>query len=160
MLRWNILHHCLLERLVTVASSSGSKEEVSKKLNKLDQEGEACMKHAKKKCCQLGKDSILPRSIAMDSPVPSLQVPLAMACREDKKLGEPETHCPAVPDQRPIPALGQRHQAAPGAWGYTKRSAIIFVSTGNATASNNSITVLKLLKNGRTKLLNIKSSRS
>jgi hypothetical protein len=39
--------------LVTAASSSGSKEEVSKKLNKLDQEGEAYMKHAKKKCCRL-----------------------------------------------------------------------------------------------------------
>jgi hypothetical protein len=50
MLQRNILCHCLLERLVTVASSSGSKEEVSKKLNKLDQEGEAYMKHTKKKC--------------------------------------------------------------------------------------------------------------
>jgi hypothetical protein len=53
MLQRNILCHPLLERLVTAASSSGSKEEVSKKLNKLDQEGEAYMKHAKKKCCRL-----------------------------------------------------------------------------------------------------------
>jgi hypothetical protein len=50
----------------------------------------------------------------MDAPVPSLQVPLVMACQEDKKSGEPEMHYLAVPDQCPIPVLGQRHQAAPG----------------------------------------------
>ncbi len=53
ILQRNILCHCLLERLVTAASSSGSKEDVSKKLNKLDQEGEAYMKHAEKKCHRL-----------------------------------------------------------------------------------------------------------
>ncbi len=50
MLRQNILCHCLLERLVTAASSSRSKEEVSKKLNTLDQEGGEYMKHTEKKC--------------------------------------------------------------------------------------------------------------
>jgi hypothetical protein len=115
MLQRNILCHCLLERLVTAAFSSRSKEEVSKKLNKLDQEGEAYMKHVKKKCRWLksGRIPFSPEASLWIRQWPSLQVPLALACQEDKESGEPETHCPAVPDQHPIPALGGRHQAAP-----------------------------------------------
>jgi hypothetical protein len=52
-LRKNILHHCLLERMATAASSNVSKDAVSAKLNQLDKEGEAYMKHAKKKCWRL-----------------------------------------------------------------------------------------------------------
>jgi hypothetical protein len=39
--------------MVAAASSSKSKEAVSTKLNMLDWEGEAYMKHTKKTCCQL-----------------------------------------------------------------------------------------------------------
>jgi hypothetical protein len=49
----NILCHWLLERMVEAASSGDSKEVLAKTLNKLDQEGEAYMKHAQKKCCWL-----------------------------------------------------------------------------------------------------------
>jgi hypothetical protein len=47
-LRQNILRHRLLERMVALASSGASKPELVQTLNKLDQEGEACMKHAEK----------------------------------------------------------------------------------------------------------------
>jgi hypothetical protein len=49
----NILHHRLLEQMVEAASSGNSKEVLAKTMNKLDQEGEAYMKHAEKKCCRL-----------------------------------------------------------------------------------------------------------
>ncbi len=49
----NILRHRLLERMVEAASSGDSKEVLAKTLNKLDQEGEAYMKHAEKKCRRL-----------------------------------------------------------------------------------------------------------
>jgi hypothetical protein len=52
-LRRNILRHRLLERMVEAASSGDSKEVLAKMLNKLDQEGEAYMKHAEKKCHRL-----------------------------------------------------------------------------------------------------------
>jgi hypothetical protein len=111
ILQWNILCHHLFEQMVSAASSIKSKEAVSAKLNMLELEGEAYMKHAEPSA-QVRKDPILPGSIVMDSPVPSLPVPLAVACREDRKLGEPWTHCPLVSDQNPIPALRQRYQAA------------------------------------------------
>jgi hypothetical protein len=41
ILQKNILHHCLIELMVAAASSAKSKEAISKKLNKLDKEGEA-----------------------------------------------------------------------------------------------------------------------
>jgi hypothetical protein len=44
----NILRHWLLERMVEAASSGDSKEVLAKTLNKLDQEGEAYMKHTEK----------------------------------------------------------------------------------------------------------------
>jgi hypothetical protein len=50
ILQRNILCHRLLERMVAAASSSESKEAMSAKLNMLDWEGEAYMKHTKKKC--------------------------------------------------------------------------------------------------------------
>jgi hypothetical protein len=53
ILQQNILCHCMLEQMVAAASSSKSKELVSAKLNMLDWEGEAYMKHAKKKCRRL-----------------------------------------------------------------------------------------------------------
>ena len=40
ILQKNILHHCLIELMVAAASSAKSKEAISKKLNKLDEEGE------------------------------------------------------------------------------------------------------------------------
>jgi hypothetical protein len=49
----NILRHRLLERMVEAASSEDSKEVLAKTLNKLDQEGEAYMKHAEKKSRRL-----------------------------------------------------------------------------------------------------------
>jgi hypothetical protein len=52
-LQRNILRHCLLERMVAVATSDQPKAEIVKALNKLDKEGEAYMKHAEKKCCRL-----------------------------------------------------------------------------------------------------------
>ena len=52
-LRRNILRHRLLERLVTAATSNDSQSDIAQKLNKLDQEGEAYMKHAEKKCRRL-----------------------------------------------------------------------------------------------------------
>jgi hypothetical protein len=52
-LRKNILRHCLLERMVTVASSDKPKAEIATALNKLDKEGEEYMKHAEKKCQKL-----------------------------------------------------------------------------------------------------------
>jgi hypothetical protein len=53
ILQWNICCHCLFEQMVAASSSSKSKDAVSAKLNMLDWEGEAYMKHAKKKCCWL-----------------------------------------------------------------------------------------------------------
>jgi hypothetical protein len=52
-LRRNILRHRLLERMVAAASSGNSKSDMAQMLNKLDQEGEAYMKHAEKKCRRL-----------------------------------------------------------------------------------------------------------
>ena len=49
----NIWRHRLLERLVLTATSSVPKADISQMLNKLDQEGEAYMKHAESKCCRL-----------------------------------------------------------------------------------------------------------
>jgi hypothetical protein len=49
----NILRHRLLERMVEAASLGDSKEVLAKTLNKLDQEGEAYIKHAEKKCHRL-----------------------------------------------------------------------------------------------------------
>jgi hypothetical protein len=49
-MRKQILCHQLLERMIWVAESDGSKEAISAKLNQLDQEGEQYMKHAEKKC--------------------------------------------------------------------------------------------------------------
>jgi hypothetical protein len=46
----NILRHRLLERMVSVATLGASKSDIALTLNKLDQEGEAYMKHAEKKC--------------------------------------------------------------------------------------------------------------
>jgi len=51
-LHQNILRHWLLERMVAVASSGDSKSDMAQTLNKLDQEGEAYMKRAEKKCCR------------------------------------------------------------------------------------------------------------
>jgi len=39
--------------MVAAASSGASKTDIAQTLNKLDQEGEAYMKHAEKKCCRL-----------------------------------------------------------------------------------------------------------
>jgi hypothetical protein len=52
-LKRNLLRHCLLERMVKMASSNKLKEAISKQLNKLDKEGEEYMKHAEKKCWKL-----------------------------------------------------------------------------------------------------------
>ena len=52
-LRWNILRHWLLERMVAAASSGASKSDMAQTLKKLDQEGEAYMKQAEKKCHRL-----------------------------------------------------------------------------------------------------------
>jgi hypothetical protein len=52
-LQKNILRHRLLERMICVAESDGSKEAISAKLNQLNQEGEQYMKHAEKKCRQI-----------------------------------------------------------------------------------------------------------
>ncbi len=52
-LRQNILRHRLLEQMVAIATSEQPKADIAKALNKLDKEGEAYMKHAKKKCCRL-----------------------------------------------------------------------------------------------------------
>jgi hypothetical protein len=52
-LRRNILHHRLLKRMVAAASSGASKSDIAQTLNKLDQEREAYMKHAEKKCRRL-----------------------------------------------------------------------------------------------------------
>jgi hypothetical protein len=52
-LRRNILRHRLLERMVAAASSGNSKPDTAQILNKLDQEGEAYMKQAEKKCRRL-----------------------------------------------------------------------------------------------------------
>ena len=49
----NILRHWLLERMVAAALSGTSKDDMAQTLNKLDQEGEAYMKHAEKKCRRL-----------------------------------------------------------------------------------------------------------
>ena len=49
----NILRHRLLERIVEAASLGDPKDILAKTLNKLDQEGEAYMKHAEKKFCWL-----------------------------------------------------------------------------------------------------------
>jgi hypothetical protein len=49
----NILCHRLLEGMVEAASLGDSNEVLAKTLNKLDQEGEAYMKHAEKKCRRL-----------------------------------------------------------------------------------------------------------
>jgi hypothetical protein len=48
--------------MVTVATSDQPKAEIAKALNKLDKEGEAYMKHAKKKCCRL-KSGCIPFSL-------------------------------------------------------------------------------------------------
>ena len=58
----NILRHRLLERMVEAASSGDSKDVLAMTLNKLDQEGEAYMKHAEKKCCRL-KSGRIPFSL-------------------------------------------------------------------------------------------------
>ncbi len=65
ILRRNLLCHHLLEQMVAAASSSKSKEAVSAKLNMLDQEGEAYMKHTKKKCrrLKLGKIPFSPEAL-------------------------------------------------------------------------------------------------
>ncbi len=60
-LRGNILRHRLLELMVAVATSDQPKAEIAKALNKLDKEGEACMKHAEKKCHRL-KSGCIPFS--------------------------------------------------------------------------------------------------
>jgi hypothetical protein len=52
-LRRNILPHRLLERMVAIATSNQPKADIAKALNKLDKEGDACMKHTEKKCCRL-----------------------------------------------------------------------------------------------------------
>jgi hypothetical protein len=64
ILRQNILCHRLLERMVAAASSSESKEAVSAKLNMLDWEGAAYMKHTKKKCrwLKLGRIQFSPEA--------------------------------------------------------------------------------------------------
>ena len=49
-LRRNILRHRLLERMVSAATSGDPGTVIAQTLNKLDQEGEAYMKHAEKKC--------------------------------------------------------------------------------------------------------------
>ena len=49
----NILRHRLLERMVAAASLGTSKTVFAQTLNKLDQEWEAYMKHAEKKCRRL-----------------------------------------------------------------------------------------------------------
>jgi hypothetical protein len=46
-----ILRHRLLEHMICVAESDGSKEAILAKLNQLNQDGEQYMKHAEKKCC-------------------------------------------------------------------------------------------------------------
>jgi hypothetical protein len=50
--------------MVAAASSAEPKETISKKLNKLDKEGKACMKHPKKKCWRLksGRISFSPEA--------------------------------------------------------------------------------------------------
>jgi hypothetical protein len=57
-LRKSILCHQLLERMIRVAESDGSKEVILAKLNQLDQEGEQYMKHAEKNCCQIKSGQI------------------------------------------------------------------------------------------------------
>jgi len=47
-LRRNILRHWLLERMVAAALSGASKSDMAQTLNKLDQDGEAYMKHVEK----------------------------------------------------------------------------------------------------------------
>jgi len=61
-LRRNILRHRHLERMVAEASSGASKSDMAQTLNKLDQEGEAYMKHAEKKCRRL-KSGRIPFSL-------------------------------------------------------------------------------------------------
>jgi hypothetical protein len=59
-----ILCHQLLERMIPVAESDGSKEAILAKLNQLDQEGEQYTKHAEKKCCwiKLGRIPFCPEA--------------------------------------------------------------------------------------------------
>ncbi len=54
----NILRHWLLEGMVAAALSGTSKDEMAQTLNKLDQEGEAYMKHVEKKCRWLNSGRI------------------------------------------------------------------------------------------------------
>ena len=51
--------------MVAAALSGAPKDDMAQKLNKLDQEGEACMKHAEKKCCRLksGRISFSPEAL-------------------------------------------------------------------------------------------------
>jgi hypothetical protein len=74
ILQRNILCHCLLEQMVAAASSSKSKEAVSAKLNMLDQEGEAYMKHANKKYhwLKMGRIPFSPEaSVRLRLPIPN-----------------------------------------------------------------------------------------
>ncbi len=57
-LQKNILHHQLLDCMICMADSDGSKEAILAKLNQLDQEGEQYMKHAEKKCLQINLGQI------------------------------------------------------------------------------------------------------
>ena len=57
MLCKNILRHQLLESMICVEESDGSKKAILAKLNQLDREGEQYMKHAGKKCSGLNWDS-------------------------------------------------------------------------------------------------------
>ena len=52
-LRKQILCHQLLECMICVAESDGSKEAILAKLNQLDRKGEQYMKHAEKKCFRI-----------------------------------------------------------------------------------------------------------
>jgi hypothetical protein len=57
-LQKTILRHQLLEHMMRVAESDGSKEGILAKLNQLNQEGEQYMKHAEKKYCRIKSGQI------------------------------------------------------------------------------------------------------
>jgi hypothetical protein len=55
-LRKQILCHRVLERMIRMAESDGSKEAILARLNQLDREREHYMNYAAKKCCQINWD--------------------------------------------------------------------------------------------------------
>jgi hypothetical protein len=81
----NILRHWLLEQMVEAASPGTSKEVLAKTLNKLDQEGEAYMKHAEKKCRWL-KSGRIPFSLETSLWIRQCQVYQSLLRWHDKKL--------------------------------------------------------------------------